>query len=99
MIGALLGTQSNRDISIVNSFELILSPSTGSTISTGSAIEGNSEEERTATATGNVGVPGDIDMNGTTYGIDLEFFETRQSQCKLPVLYWFDISLRVTVIP
>ena len=80
MIGALLGTQSNRDVSIVNSFELILGG--GDNAENGDVDMGDQTEGASVPAP----VLGPEDLN-------LEFLERRRDQCMstlLPVNCTFD---------
>ena len=69
MVGALLGTQVNRDISIVNSFEILLKSSESATRGEGS---GDVDMSDTALTQANAG----------KYALDLEFYETRKEQCE-----------------
>jgi hypothetical protein len=79
VIGALLGTQLNRDISIVNSFELVLlSPDAATTTGTrGEDVEMGAGGESSAAGAGSSGI-GEMGR----HVLDTEFFETRKEQCE-----------------
>lgn len=71
MIGALLGTQSNRDVSIVNSFEVIYG--TGES-KNGEDVEGGDDVDM-----GGRSAPAVVSEKGA---VDAQFLVTRTEQCK-----------------
>lgn len=86
MIGALLGTQQNRDVSIVNSFELLLLPSDSAVDSSGIVnTQGGEGSGVSDAAQGGGG--GDVEMRQEglksqgRYILDTTFFEARKEQC------------------
>jgi hypothetical protein len=78
--GALLGTQSGREVSVINTFELKLA-------ATDVDMDANNTSDANATASGSgsAGEGGSGAINGSGSGtslMDMEFLEKRRGQCK-----------------
>lgn len=78
--GALLGTQSGREVSVINTFELKLAV-------TDVDMDANNTSDANATASGSgsAGEGGSGAINGSGNGtslMDMEFLEKRRGQCK-----------------
>ncbi|ORY29165.1 hypothetical protein BCR39DRAFT_533045 [Naematelia encephala] len=81
LIGALLGTQTNREVSIVNSFELIYG---------GTANDGDVEMVESSAGAGSTSTWGKFSLNS-------EFLETRKDQFKqvfpaLDIIGWYSVG-------